>query len=156
MLEISLVPHVEFGNRTWTFFQVLNIGHRQKQNLDPVLIVVTSKQGLPKLARLAQIYPPPSFSHHQAITTTIRLYSLQLGEVSHVFLFREEDQGRSHFICSNWEHFTSSTLGIIHLVITQGGLGYLVGLFLSKGWRGSKITVFGVITKWMPLILHKQ
>ena len=35
------------------------IGHRQKQNLDPVLIVLTSKQGLPKLARLAQIYPPP-------------------------------------------------------------------------------------------------
>ena len=48
------------------------IGHRQKQNLDPVLIVVTSKQGLPKLVRLAQIYPPPSFSHHQAITTTVR------------------------------------------------------------------------------------
>jgi len=52
-----------------------SIGHRQKQNLDPVLIVVTSKQGLPKLARLAQIYPPPSFSHHQAITTTIRIGS---------------------------------------------------------------------------------
>ena len=51
------------------------IGHRQKQNLDPLLIVVTSKQGLPKLARLAQIYPPPSFSHHQAITTTIRIGS---------------------------------------------------------------------------------
>ena len=39
----------------------------------PVLIVLTSKQGLPKLARLAQIYPSPSFSHHQAITTTIRI-----------------------------------------------------------------------------------
>ena len=88
--------------------------------------------------------------------TSITNNSLQLGEVSHVFLFREEDQGRTHFICSNWEHFTSSTLGIIHLVITQGGLGYLVGLFLSKGWRGSKIAVFGVVSKWMPLILHKQ
>ena len=52
-----------------------SIGHRQKQNLDPVLIVVTSKQGLPKLARLAQIYPPPSFSHHQAIARTIRIGS---------------------------------------------------------------------------------
>ena len=53
----------------------LRIGHRQKQNLDPVLIVLTSKQGLPKLARLAKIYPPPSFLHHEAITTTIRIGS---------------------------------------------------------------------------------
>ena len=63
------------GTCEMQFFGDLLIGHRQKQNLDPLLIVVTSKQGLPKFARLAQIYPPPSFSHHQAITTTIRIGS---------------------------------------------------------------------------------
>ena len=73
--------------------------------------------------------------------TSITNNSLQLGEVSHVFLFREEDQGRTHFICSNWEHFTSSTLGIIHLVITQGGgSGLLSGLvFCQKGGGGQKL-----------------
>ena len=77
-LEVLVVQNIRTAqcrqDENQRIFQakVGTVGHRQKKRLDPDLIVVTSKQGLPKLAKLAHIHPPPSFSHHQAITTTIR------------------------------------------------------------------------------------